>query len=320
MRKASVLTLITGAGGFVGSALIEHLLCDAGPDDCILASDLSFSQPATDPRVQHVVGGLTERKVLEQLLSRPADRIFHLATVAGRQSVDNFALGKATNLDATIKLLEGIRRQGHCPRFVFASSAAVFSSPWPAEINDATLPNPGISYATHKLVGEHLINDYSRAGFLDGLSLRLPGIIARPAGSQTMLSAFLSDVFYAARAHQPFTLPMAAEAGTWVMSVKTCVENLAHAARLTGELPDRRNWTLPALYLQMHALIDALAECYGDEVRQLITCQTNSAVEAIFRQPPLTADGARRLGFIGDDSVQMLIRNVISANPALTLA
>lgn len=312
-------TLITGAGGFVGSALIEHLLRDAGPDDRILASDLAFHQGPVDPRVQHVVGGLTERKVLEQLLSRPADTVFHLATVAGRQSVDDFALGKATNLDATIELLEGIRRQGHCPRFVFASSAAVFSSPWPEEINDATLPNPGISYATHKLVCEHLINDYSRAGFLDGLALRLPGIIARPAGSQTMLSAFLSDVFYAARAHQPFILPMAADAGTWVMSVKACVENLAHAARFTGELPARRNWTLPALYVQMQALIDALAEFYGEHVHRLITCEGNSAVEAIFRQPPLTAEGARQLGFIGDDSVQMLIQNVISANPALTL-
>lgn len=312
-----MLTLITGAGGFVGSALIDQLLRDAGPDDRFIASDLAFQTGAQDSRVQQVAGGLTERKVLQQLLTQPADRIFHLATVAGRQSVDDFALGKATNLDATLDLLEGIRRQGHCPRLVFASSAAVFSSPWPAAIDDATLPNPGISYATHKLVVEHLINDYSRAGFVDGLALRLPGIIARPAGSRTMLSAFLSDMFHAARAHQPFTLPMAADAGTWVMSAKICVANLVHAAGLSGELPARRNWTLPALHVRMQALINALAECYGADIHRLITCQANGAVEAIFRQPPLTASGARQLGFIGDDSAGQLIANVISADPAL---
>ncbi|NWL77990.1 epimerase [Pseudomonas taiwanensis] len=316
--EVAVHTLITGAAGFVGSALAWELLSRAAPDDTFVLTDIAFDHAISDARVNQIEGRLDDGVTLTRILDGKPDRIFHLATVAGRQSVDNFELGKSTNLDATIELLERLRLQGNCPRVVYASSVAVFSPPWGSHVDDETLPNPGISYATHKLIGELLINDYTRAGFIDGVALRLSGIVARPAGSVTMLSAFLSDVFFSVAAGSPFTLPMAPESGTWVMSLKRCVENLLHAGEVAaGDLPARRNWTLPALYLQMKDFVSALADYYGPQVYELVTCESVPQVEALFKQCPLKAPGALQLGFVGDGSVDEFVRNVILTNPQL---
>ncbi|GGB42942.1 hypothetical protein GCM10011380_35540 [Sphingomonas metalli] len=309
-------TLVTGAGGFVGQALVHALAAKA--DGEIVATDLAFASPPASAGVRWHEERLDDPAAIARLFASPFDRIVHLATVAGVGSAQ-FDLGRATNLVAMQMLLEAARRPEAPPRFVYASSVGVFGPPLPDAVDDATLPVPTTSYGTHKLIGELLVSDYSRAGLIDGIALRLPGIVARPAGSDTMLSAFLSDMFHAARRGEPLTIPLAGEDRTWVMSRTRLIDNLLHALDLPAErLPQRRYWTLPALAVRIDALIAALERVYGRERVAGLTCIPDAAVRRSFAQVPLVAAGATALGFRGDTDADALVQAVIAASPDLS--
>ncbi|HTU12099.1 MAG TPA: NAD-dependent epimerase/dehydratase family protein [Allosphingosinicella sp.] len=312
-------TLITGAGGFVGAKLLERLAATLGPGDEILAADLAYADTRVAHKdIEYLTGSLTDAGTIARLTERPLDRVFHLATVAGVGSAADFAGGKRMNLDATLALIEAIRESGAVPRFVYSSSVGVYGRPLPAAVDDSTSASPSNSYGTHKLIGELLVNDYTRAGYLDGIALRFPGVVARPPGSATMLSAFLNDIFYAARDKAPFALPLAPEDATWLMSIRLVVDNLEHAAGLApSALPARRNWNLPASLIRMDALVDALARAFGSEVRSLIRYRPDDRVRAMFSQVPMSAAGAEALGFTGDGDAEALVANVIADTPGL---
>lgn len=309
-------TVVTGAAGFVGGALLKQLVSSAAPGDHIVATDLAFATHL--PGVAYVSGSIDDADVIHRILENEPDRIFHLATVAGVQSAADFALGKRINFDATLALLESLRVRKQCPRFIYSSSVGVYGPPLPSAVDDDTLPVPTTSYGTHKLTCELMIGEYTRAGFADGLALRFPGVLARPAGSATMISAFMSNMFAAARHHQPFSVPMDPNDGSWLMSLNRCVHNVLHAASLPkAALPARRYWTLPALFVTMGELVSALAEVYGPQVRQLARFEPVTEMRAMFSQVPLRTPGADRLGFIGDRSATELVRNAIVYDPAL---
>jgi nucleoside-diphosphate-sugar epimerase len=312
-------TLITGAGGFVGSALLARLSNEAAAGATFTALDLSFGARSADPRIEYVEGRISDPATLERALADRPECVFHLATVAGVGAATNFGLGYETNLSASLALLEALRKQGARPRFVYSSSAAtICASPFET-VTDNTLPMPNTSYGAHKLVNEVLINDYSRQQFIDGVALRLPGILARPEGSKTMLSAFLSNIFYAAKRHAPFILPMAPNVTTWMMSRRCCVDNLVHAARLPpARLGPRRNWSLPVVNARMDELVAALARRFGNEVLAMTSYETNDAAAAMFGLPRIETPGAEALGFRSDGSIDQLVDNVVEDNAALS--
>jgi nucleoside-diphosphate-sugar epimerase len=130
------------------------------------------------------------------------------------------------------------------------------------------------------------------------MALRLPGIVARPPEPSGLLSAFMSDIFWRLAAGEPFTCPVSPRAVAWWMSVRCCVDNLLHAARLT---PDQRrsarSIALPVLRLTIGELVDALARLYGPVRRHLVRYEPDEALEAGFgRYPPLDAATAEALG------------------------
>ena len=310
-------TLVTGAGGFVGSALVRRLSDRLGSDDRIIATDISFQQRPELPGVDYVEGAIEDHGHLIRLTEEPLARVFHLATIAGVQSSD-FRLGKRINLDATMALLDALSQQATPPRLVYSSSIGVFGAPLPPVIDDDTLPSPGWSYGAHKLICEHLITDYARAGLVDGVALRFSGVLARPEGSATMLSAFLSNVFYAARDGREFKLPLEPDDAVWVMSLRLCLDNVLHAADLPrAALPARRAWTLPALRVPMRELVQALADAYGSRVLTRISYDPAPAARALFAMPALRAPGAEDLGFVGDRTASELVQNVIAESPEL---
>jgi nucleoside-diphosphate-sugar epimerase len=197
---------------------------------------------------------------------------------------------------------------------VFASSVAVYGEPMPALVNDATSPRPTLSYGAQKLIGEILLADYSRRGWIDGLALRLPGIVARPPEPSGHLSAFMSDIFWKLAAGEPFTCPVSPQAVAWWMSAGCCVDNLLHAIRLAPEQrQSARAIALPVLRLSIAELVDALARMYGDDRRALVSYAPNEALEAAFgRYPPLEATTAAALGFRHDGTIEQLIRNAMA--------
>jgi nucleoside-diphosphate-sugar epimerase len=210
--------LITGANGFVGRVLVRKLLTTNQLARLCLV-DVAFDQPPQDGRVTQIVGSIADSGVLAAVWEMQFDLVFHLASVPGGAAEKNFELGLAVNLQASIALLEGLRHQAKPARLVFASTVAVYGSPLPPLVHDATRAAPLMSYGAHKLAVEVLIEDYSRRGWVEGISLRLPGIVARPPGRSGLLSSFMSEVFWHLAEGKAFTCPVSPAATAWWISV-----------------------------------------------------------------------------------------------------
>ena len=304
---------VTGAGGFVGAALVGRLVRDGVPGAAgrphVVAIDARL--PAGLPAgVERVEGDLTDAAFRDPLFSVPFDLFFHLAAVPGGAAETDYRLGWRVNVEASVAILERLAAQAKPARLVFASSIGVFGTPLPADrVDDDTLPLPTMSYGAQKLMLEALIADFARRGSVDGLALRLPGILARPRVKGGHLSAYMSDILHALQAGETFVCPVEETATSWFMSRERCVDNLLHAAGLDrGAIGPRRAFTLPALRLSMIELIDGAASHFGREVRALVSFQPNATLQAQFgAYPRLVTALADGLGFRHDGDAAALV-------------
>jgi nucleoside-diphosphate-sugar epimerase len=198
------------------------------------------------------------------------------------------------------------------PCVVYASTIAVLGALPQAPVGDDTLPVPTTSAVSQKLMNEIMIGDLTRRGRIDGRAVRLPGVVARPRQPSGLGSAFLSELFHAVAAGEAITLPVGADASSWLMSVECVVDNLLHAASIPEcQLHLRRAWTLPALRLRMADLAAAIA---------LACSQPNTGayapdkrIEALFgRNPPLETPLADTLGFQHDGTAERLIQRCLA--------
>jgi nucleoside-diphosphate-sugar epimerase len=311
--------LITGANGFVGRGLCKRLIAEGSLHgrriERLNALDLDFGDaPPADGVLRRHAGDLADPAWLTSALAgTPLDAVFHLASIPGGSAETNYALASRVNLDATTDLLERGQAQvaagGLAPVFVFASTIGVFGVTPPLVTEDA-LPRPAMTYSAQKLVGEILVDDFSRRGWVDGRSVRLPGVLARPPARTGQISAFLSDIIRELAAGRPFTCPISAEATTWASSLPTVVSNLVRAAApsLPG-LEKRRTFTLPTSRFSMRQLVTAIGEVRGADVHPLVTYQPEPRIEALFGSfGELRTDAALAAGFERDASLADLVR------------
>jgi D-erythronate 2-dehydrogenase len=301
--------VITGAGGFVGQRLAARLLSEpAFADARFTLTDLAVSQTLHAPNVRVVEGDLCEPAILAEVLGARADLVFHLSGVLGGTAEVNYALSRKVNLDSTMNLFEALKDEACPPRLIFASSIAVFGAPLPHIIDDDTLPVPFMHYGGQKRMIEVAIEQLSAHGWIDGIALRLPGIVARRDADSRLKSAFLNTMFYDYAAGRDFTLPVSAEGTVWLLSVAACVQALVHAAHLLPQqLTHRRALTLPAQHLNMAQLLQALAERFPASPTQ-VKWNPEPRLEALFAcQPPLKTAMADALGFRHDGTPAQLI-------------
>jgi nucleoside-diphosphate-sugar epimerase len=311
--------MVTGANGFVGTDLVRRLLREgvvgAGDISELLLVDKQFDTVYADTRVTALNGDFGRPEMLEALLSKPVDLVFHLASVPGAQAEADPALGDRINLQGTLALFDQLAQQttrhGRVARVVFASSVAVYGTQLPSQMDGHTIARPTISYGVHKLIGELILADWTRRGKLDGRSLRLPGIVARPGLSTGHGSAFMSAIFRAAQCGQAYTCPVSPSASAWWMSRVRCVDNLLHAARLAPEgLHTERVWVPPMLHLKVEAVVDALVRRFGSAQ---IEYAPVPAIERLFGcQPPMTDHRASAAGFQDDGTVDALVENALA--------
>ncbi len=306
--------LITGAGGFVGGALVKRLLADTDPALRLTLIDQRFDALPSDLRARRLTGGFGEAALLREALAGGVDQAYHLASVPGGVAERDFALGQRVNLHDTLALFEALGAQARPPAVVFASTIAVYGSPLPPLVDDDTPLRPALSYGAQKLMGEIALADMSRRGMLDGRALRLPGIVARPLGSSGLISAFMSDVIRLLADGQPCILPVSPAAVAWWMSAACCVDNLLRAARmpLSPLNGSRRVWQLPALRFTLGALVETLGLMFGPDRPGLVSWQPNESVEAGFgRYPLLSTPAADAAGFKHDGNIETLVRNAL---------
>jgi nucleoside-diphosphate-sugar epimerase len=247
----------------------------------------------------------------EKLLASRPELIFHLAAVVSGEAEADFDKGYRVNLEGTQRLFAAIRKENYRPRVVFTSSIAVFGAPFPEAIDDEFLSAPLTSYGTQKAIGELLLSDYSRRGFMDGIGIRLPTICVRPGKPNKAASGFFSGIIREPLAGQDAVLPVAETVRHWFASPRAAVGFLIHASRLkTEQLGPRRNLNMPGVSATVAEQIEALRKVAGDKVAQRIRRQPDATIQRIVEGWPRNFDAQRALalGFRADQSFEDIIR------------
>jgi len=309
--------LIIGAAGMIGRKLTHRLRTDqmlAGqPLSALdLADVVAPDSPAETPISTTVFQvDISHETNVKQLVARRPDVIFHLAAIVSGEAEADFDKGYAMNLDGTRHVLEAVRAQkDYCPKLIFTSSIAVFGAPFPDVIEDDFFTTPRTSYGTQKAIGELLVSDYSRRGFLDGLSLRLPTICVRPGKPNAAASGFFSNIIREPLQGKPALLPVSRDVRHWHASPRAAIQFLIHAAELdTAALGARRTITLPGLCVSVGEQIEALRDVAGAKAVALIRDKPDETIARIVAGWPqnFNPERALALGFKPDASFAEII-------------
>jgi nucleoside-diphosphate-sugar epimerase len=200
-------------------------------------------------------------------------------------------------------------------RFVLASTIAVYGAPPPSVVDDHSPCAPQMIYGMHKRMAEIALETLSRRGAVDGLALRIAGVVPRPAFGTGLKSAFLSDLFHAARAEQPIILPVGPQGRTWIASPKAVATALLQAVWLEpARIGPIRSFPLPACTPTMAELIAALMDAYPAWPGP--TYAPVADMERMFSSyGNLDAGEARRLGFTADTGLDAVIQAARQATP-----
>lgn len=290
--------------GSLGGERVERLvLADLAEPAAPATAGLDVVTVAADLAGPDVAAGL--------VADRP-DVVFHLAAVVSGEAELDFEKGYRVNLDGTRHLLDAIRAvDGYRPRLVFASSIAVFGAPFPDVIGDDVWPTPLTSYGTQKAIGELLVSDYSRRGFLDGISIRLPTICVRPGGPNRAASGFFSNIIREPLSGQAAVLPVADDVRHCHASPRAAVGFFLRAATVDEiALAGRRCLTMPAVSATVAEQIEALRRVAGDQAVALIRREPDELIMRIVAGWPRRVDArrARELGFEAEADFEQIVR------------
>jgi nucleoside-diphosphate-sugar epimerase len=245
--------------------------------------------------------------------------VVHLAAVVSGTAEADFDLGMRVNLDGTRHLLEACRALGTAPRLLFSSSIAVFGGALPPVVDDSTTPTPQGSYGIQKLIGEHLVQDYTRKGFIDGRAVRVPTVVVRPGRPNGAASGFASGIIREPLAGLDAPLPVPPETEMWVASPRTVVGMLLHALALSpSDWGWQRSLNLPGLTVSMREEIEALRAVAGETVAARIHGAPDESVMRLVRTWAARFDTARAdaLGFTADADFASIVRAYIEDNPS----
>ena len=313
--------LILGAAGMIGRKLTARLVADGNVggydvERITLADVVAPRHPANAAgQVEVVATDLAVPSEAERLVEGRPDLIFHLAAVVSGEAETDFEKGYRVNLDGTWALLEAVRAahtaSGYHPRVVFTSSIAVYGAPLPNPIPEDFQHTPLTSYGTQKAVGELLLADYTRRGFLDGIGIRLPTICIRPGRPNKAASGFFSSILREPLVGQEAVLPVPETVRHWHASPRSAVEFLVRAATLDGQqVGPRRTLSMPGLSATVGEQIEALRRVAGEHAVRLIRREPDESIMRIVQTwaPALEATRAVRLGFAAESSFDEIIR------------
>lgn len=272
--------LVTGAAGYIGSALVRAL-----KDEPVIATDQRAPAP--------VIGNLAYPAFARSLITRDVGTVFHLASLVSGGAEQNFELGTKVNLDATRDLLEACRLAGHCPKFIFASSIAVYGEV--DKVDDATPPSPRISYGAQKLVCEILIDDYSRRGYVDGRALRLPTVMVRPSGANTAVSGWASAIIREPLAARDYVCPVRPDTRMACISVGRVVQNLVKASKMPK---DALGFHRTVLLTGIPVTAQEMWEAIKTKARAKVSFDPDPVVQAVMDSIP-KATFSRRAASLG---------------------
>ena len=321
--------VITGGAGFLGARLARALLevgqlsLAGAPAQTIQTITLldRVAPPAdlaADPRIRAVVGDLNqlleEHQAAAPVIQASDAIIFHLAAAVSGECEADFDLGMRSNVDATRALLQACRKLQTRPTVVFASSLAVFGNspqqPLPAIIDDRTMPTPQNSYGIQKFIGEQLVADYARKGFIRGRNVRLMTVSVRPGKPNGAASSFLSGMIREPLAGMRAVCPVSRDTAVALSSPARTIEGLIRSAEASDtDWGARTAINLPAVTTTVGQMAAALEKLAGKAVIDLIDWTPDPAIASIVGSWPATIDAARAraLGLLPDADFETIV-------------
>ena len=311
--------LITGAAGMIGQKLTARLIAAKAlndqPIERLTLLDVSSPQRPESfaAHVKTMGADIADAAAARAAIADWPDVIFHLAAVVSGEAELDFEKGVHVNFDGSRTLLEAVRAAGtdYRPRFVFASSIAVFGAPFPESIPDDFALTPLTSYGTQKAMVELMLADYTRRGFVDGVGIRLPNIVVRPGRPNKAASGFFSSIIREPLNGEEAVLPVDDGVRNWHASPRAAVSFLLHAAALDGaDLGPRINLTMPGVCCTVAEQIASLRRIAGDKVAMRIRRAPDPLVQRIVGGWPSRFDPRRALGlgFKAEASFDEIIR------------
>ncbi len=315
--------LITGGGGFLGQKLAAALRANpviAGkPVSGLILADLAAPTPIEAPfPVECLAADISDAATVNRLFRGAPDVIYHLAAVVSGAAEADFDLGMRVNLGGTMNILEAARQAGNVPILIFASSVAAHGGEAPDVVTDGVELNPQSSYGTQKVIGEKLLQDYSRKGFVDGRGVRLPTVTIRPGVANAAASSFMSSIFRDTMQGDCANCPVSKDFKVWHSAPRTIIANLLLAANVSAEgFGFNRCINLPGRTDTIGDMIGAMTSVTGPEAESRITWQSDPAVEAVVGgwRSEFAPNKALGMGFVADksfaDTVQWFLEDDI---------
>ena len=303
--------VIIGGAGLVGQKLAQDLtrrgtLRGQAIGSLTLADVVDPVLPeGAGPGTRGLTCDITDPAAIRAAIPDDTQVVFHLAAVVSAHAEAAFDEGMAINLSGTLGILERCRALPVPPVLVFTSTAAVYGGAVPDPITEASFLNPQTSYGTQKAIGELLLNDYSRKGFVDGRALRLPTISVRPGKPNRAASSFMSSIIREPLNGQEAICPVTPDFLHYYLSPRRCIENLVRTAELdAADLGQNRVLQMPGRTWSIAEVIDALTEVAGPEPARLIRFEDDPVIRAIVSgwRYDIHADRALSLGLVADDS------------------
>ena len=304
--------VITGGCGFLGRRVAVKLLERRDIDELVLFDNAPSTLPLPeDPRLRLVTGDIAERKTVRGVITPGTGAVFHLAAVVSGEAEADTDLGYRVNLDGTRAVLEACRALGSCPRVVFASSLAVYGGELPPVVGDDTALAPQTSYGTQKAIGELLVNDYSRKGFVDGRAVRLPTVVVRPGRPNRAASTFASSMIREPLSGRAAVCPVSPDTVMALASPRRIVAGLLRAHDLSGDaFGTSRSLQLPGFSVAVGEVAAAVRRASGEEAYARIRWELDPQIQQIISGWPqaLAAPRAEVLGFSADTGIDEVVR------------
>jgi nucleoside-diphosphate-sugar epimerase len=316
--------VITGGAGFLGNRLAGvlakrgRLVGPSGKDEAIdeiVLFDITVAAKLpTGVKVRSVAGDVADAKQVRMVIDGATGSIFHLAAVVSGGAELDFDLGWRVNLDGMRTVLEAARSLGTKPRLVFTSSVAVFGGVMPPVVTDETALTPQTSYGAQKAAGELMVSDYSRKGFIDGRSVRLPTITVRPGKPNLAASSFASGIIREPLTGVETNCPVPRETLMPLMSPRKVMEAFVKAHDVdAGLFGASRSMTLPGLTASVQEMVEAMGRVAGPKPVARLGFKIDPVIDRIVKTWPVATDSklARQVGIVSDATVDDIVRAFI---------
>jgi len=316
-----VRVVITGGCGFLGRRVALRLLERRDVDELVLFDNAPSALPLPeDRRLKLVTGDIAHRETVRGVVAPGTNSVFHLAAVVSGEAEADTDLGYRVNLDGARAVLEACRALGTCPRLVFASSLAVYGGALPPAVGDDTPLTPETSYGTQKAIGELLVNDYSRKGFVDGRAVRLPTVVVRPGRPNRAASTFASSIIREPLSGREAVCPVSPDTVMALASPRRVVDALLRAHDLpAADFATSRSLQLPGFSVAVGEMAAAVRRAGGEQAYTRIRWEPDPLIQRIVSGWPqaLAAPRAAALGFTADNGIDEVVQAFIEDDLAM---